>query len=77
VIDYTAVGVPIKLIHEAEGHVVTIELKNGEIYRGLLQEAEDTMNCKLNEGIVFLNLSYCLLYVYYSNSVMLTECFMQ
>lgn len=41
---------PIKLIHEAEGHVVTIELKNGEIYRGLLQESEDTMNCKLNEG---------------------------
>eukprot|EP00607_Mallomonas_marina_P003304 CAMPEP_0182428510 /NCGR_PEP_ID=MMETSP1167-20130531/23073_1 /TAXON_ID=2988 /ORGANISM="Mallomonas Sp, Strain CCMP3275" /LENGTH=107 /DNA_ID=CAMNT_0024611449 /DNA_START=126 /DNA_END=446 /DNA_ORIENTATION=- len=43
------IGVPIKLLHEAEGHVVTVELKNGEIYRGLLQEAEDTMNCKIGE----------------------------
>lgn len=55
-----AVGVPIKLIHEAEGHIVTIELKNGEIYRGLLQESEDTMNCKLNEGN-FLKLCILLL----------------
>eukprot|EP01035_Chromulina_nebulosa_P018229 gene18229-23898_t len=42
-------GVPIKLLHEAEGHVVTIELKVGDIYRGLLIEAEDTMNCQLKE----------------------------
>lgn len=48
---FTAAGVPIKLLHEGEGHVVTIELKNGEIYRGLLQEAEDTMNCQLKEGL--------------------------
>eukprot|EP01041_Mallomonas_annulata_P011711 gene11711-24542_t len=45
----TAIGVPIKLLHEAEGHVVTVELKNGEIYRGSLREAEDTMNCRLEE----------------------------
>lgn len=43
-------GVPIKLLHEAEGHVVTVELKNGEAYRGLLDEAEDTMNVRLSEG---------------------------
>ncbi|CAM9174694.1 unnamed protein product, partial [Choristocarpus tenellus] len=41
----TAVGVPIKLLHEGEGHGVTVELKNGEVYRGHLDEAEDTMNC--------------------------------
>ncbi|CAM9576798.1 unnamed protein product, partial [Scytosiphon promiscuus] len=41
----TAVGVPIKLLHEGEGHGVTVEMKNGEIYRGHLNEAEDTMNC--------------------------------
>ncbi|CAN0078669.1 unnamed protein product, partial [Ascophyllum nodosum] len=40
-----AVGVPIKLLHEGEGHGVTVEMKNGEIYRGHLNEAEDTMNC--------------------------------
>jgi small nuclear ribonucleoprotein D3 len=45
-------GVPIKLLHEAEGHVVTVELKNGETYRGLLDEAEDTMNVRLSEGTV-------------------------
>ena len=39
------------LLHEAEGHTVVVELKNGEIYRGLLEEAEDTMNCRLKEGL--------------------------
>jgi small nuclear ribonucleoprotein D3 len=35
-----SVGVPVKLLHEGEGHIVTIELKSGEIYRGTLLEAE-------------------------------------
>lgn len=39
-----------KLLHEGEGHIVTVELKNGEIYRGVLVEAEDTMNCQMKEG---------------------------
>ena len=43
-------GVPIKLLHEAESHIVTIELKSGEAYRGILSEAEETMNCQLREG---------------------------
>ena len=34
------IGVPIKLLHEAENHVVTIELKNGELYRGYLTDVE-------------------------------------
>ena len=42
-----SIGVPIKLLHEAVGHVVTIELKTGEVYRGTLLEAEDNMNCQL------------------------------
>ena len=37
----TSIGVPIKLMHECEGHIVTIELKSGELYRGTLVEAED------------------------------------
>mmetsp|Transcript_640 Transcript_640/g.1080 ORF Transcript_640/g.1080 Transcript_640/m.1080 type:complete len:118 (-) Transcript_640:153-506(-) len=46
-----SIGVPVKLIHEAENHVVTIELKSGELYRGTLHEAEDNMNCHLtNKG---------------------------
>ena len=34
-----SVGVPIKLLHEAANHVVTIEV-TGELYRGYLSEAE-------------------------------------
>jgi len=43
--------VPIKLLHEAEGHPVTIELRNGELYRGQLTLVEDTMNCQLKTVI--------------------------
>lgn len=42
-----SIGVTIKLLHEAVGHVVTIELKNGELYRGYLLDAEDSMNCRM------------------------------
>ena len=42
-----SIGVPIKLLHEAENHVITIELKTGELYRGYLVDAEDTMNCRM------------------------------
>eukprot|EP00640_Fibrocapsa_japonica_P004729 CAMPEP_0113943140 /NCGR_PEP_ID=MMETSP1339-20121228/19207_1 /TAXON_ID=94617 /ORGANISM="Fibrocapsa japonica" /LENGTH=133 /DNA_ID=CAMNT_0000947925 /DNA_START=122 /DNA_END=519 /DNA_ORIENTATION=+ /assembly_acc=CAM_ASM_000762 len=41
------VGIPIIMLHDAEGCIVTVELKNGETYRGLLDEAEDNMNCIL------------------------------
>lgn len=34
----TAIGVPIKILHEAEGHVVTLETTIGEVYRGKLIE---------------------------------------
>jgi small nuclear ribonucleoprotein D3 len=40
----SGLGIPVKLLHEAEGHVVTCELVNGEMYRGKLVEAEDNMN---------------------------------
>jgi len=42
-----SIGVPIKVLHEAEGHVVTCETKTGEVYRGKLVEAEDNMNCQM------------------------------
>jgi small nuclear ribonucleoprotein D3 len=43
------VGIPIKLLFEAEGMKITVELKSGDIYRGLLLGAEDTMNVSLSE----------------------------
>lgn len=42
-----SIGVPIKVLHEAEGHVITCETMTGEIYRGKLVEAEDNMNCQM------------------------------
>ena len=42
-----SIGVPIKLFHEARNHVVSIELKSGESFRGHLVEMDDTMNAVL------------------------------
>ena len=41
------VGIPLILLHDAEGGTVTIELKNGCIYKGILEDAQDNMNCTL------------------------------
>eukprot|EP00250_Pteridium_aquilinum_P012663 c20862_g1_i1 orf=439-834(-) len=47
-----SLGIPVKLLHEAEGHTVSIELKSGELYRGSLIECEDNWNCQL-ENITY------------------------
>lgn len=43
-----SIGVPVKLLHECKHHIVTVELKNNEYYRGYLVDAEDSMNCRLD-----------------------------
>ncbi|KAF1837734.1 Sm-like ribonucleo protein [Decorospora gaudefroyi] len=45
----STIGIPIKLLNEAAGHIVTLELSNGEVYRGKLIEAEDNMNVQLKD----------------------------
>lgn len=60
---YTVLSVPVKLLKEGEGHMVTVELKTGEVYRGLLVESEDTMNLHLSEGallIGFIDVHSCI-----------------
>src|SRR6218665_1444963 len=42
-----SIGVPVKILHEAEGHIITLETNTGEEYRGKLIEAEDNMNCQM------------------------------
>lgn len=42
------IGVPLKVLHEAEGHIITVETNTGEIYRGKLIEAEDNMNSQMS-----------------------------
>ncbi|EGB03608.1 hypothetical protein AURANDRAFT_8431, partial [Aureococcus anophagefferens] len=44
------VGVPLILMHDGEGTIVTIECKNGDTYRGFLDETEDNMNCVLKDA---------------------------
>jgi small nuclear ribonucleoprotein D3 len=46
-----SVGVPIKLFREAESHAVTVELKSGDVYRGTLEESEDTLSCLLKDVV--------------------------
>jgi small nuclear ribonucleoprotein D3 len=43
------IGIPIKLLHESQGHIVTVELTNGQVYRGKLLEAEDNCNAQLKD----------------------------
>lgn len=43
------IAVPLKLLHEAQGLTVTVELKNGCLYRGRLHQVEDSMNMQLRE----------------------------
>merc|ERR1711959_233993 len=48
------VGIPVKLIHESIGHIVTVELKTGEVYRGDMISAEDNWNCQLGNVLATL-----------------------
>jgi len=53
VVGNNRVGIPIVLLHDAEGAVVTVETKNGELIRGLLFEAEDQMNVYLKHAVIY------------------------
>ncbi len=45
-----SVGIPILLLHDTQGAEVTIELKDGCTYHGLLEECQDNMNCTLKNA---------------------------
>jgi small nuclear ribonucleoprotein D3 len=47
----TTIGVPVKLLHECEGHKISVELQNGELYRGTLVDAEDCMNLQMQQVV--------------------------
>lgn len=54
-----SLGVPLKIMHEAVHHIVTVELKSGETFTGYMAECEvyivliisfkDTMNIRLDD----------------------------
>ena len=53
------VGIPIILLHDAEGGTITVELKNGCLYRGILEEAQDNMNCTIKVSLYIFIIGYC------------------
>ena len=52
VVGNNRVGIPIVVLHDAEGAVIEVETKKGELIRGLLFEAEDMMNLYIKNCIV-------------------------
>lgn len=46
------IGLPIKVLHEAKGLVVSLEMKTGQTYRGRLISVEDNMNLQLKDVTV-------------------------
>lgn len=52
VVGNNRVGIPIVVLHDAEGAVIEVETKNGELIRGLLFEAEDQMNLYIKNAVI-------------------------
>lgn len=47
-------GVPVKLLKECIGKKISVEACNGDVFRGLLDEAEENMSISLSEVKVVL-----------------------
>ncbi|CAH1449202.1 unnamed protein product [Lactuca virosa] len=54
-----SLGIPVKLLHEAASHIVAVELKSGELYRGSLVKCEDNWNCQV-ENVTFTAKIKCI-----------------
>ena len=52
VVGNNRVGIPIVVLHDAEGAVVEVETKSGELIRGILFEAEDQMNLYVKNAVI-------------------------
>lgn len=44
----TDIGVPIKILHESEGHNIKLETILKDIIEGKLEQAEDNMSCHMS-----------------------------
>jgi small nuclear ribonucleoprotein D3 len=52
VVGNNRVGIPIVVLHDAEGAVIEVETLKGELIRGLLFEAEDMMNLYIKNAVI-------------------------
>lgn len=48
----SSIGVPVKLLYEAQGLIISVELETGQLYRGKLCGIEDNLNIQLREVTV-------------------------
>ena len=46
----STIGIPIKLLNEAQGHIVTLEITSGQTYRGKLLEGKMAPRALLATG---------------------------
>ncbi|KAF5846256.1 hypothetical protein GGP41_003673 [Bipolaris sorokiniana] len=51
----STIGIPIKLLNEAAGHIVTLEITSGEVYRGKLIEGTRGRGVGLARGRATVN----------------------
>ena len=47
----TGIGIPTLLLHEGEGLIVTLELRDGTTVRGMLDSSQDNFNCIMKDAI--------------------------
>jgi small nuclear ribonucleoprotein D3 len=52
----STIGIPIKLLNEAQGHVITLEITTGQVYRGKLLESTYSLPVFVTVHIETLNL---------------------
>ena len=50
----SSLGIPVKLLHESLGHVITVELKTGQLYRGKLLEGMSSRDSFIKKLADFL-----------------------
>lgn len=48
----STIGIPIKLLNEAQGHIVTLEITSGQTYRGKLLEGKTAPCAARHDGQV-------------------------
>merc|ERR1719167_4618 len=44
----TTIGIPIKVLHETEGHIIKVKLNNEVTYKGRVESVDDFMNIILS-----------------------------
>jgi len=55
----SGLGVPVKLLHESLGHIITVELKTGQLYRGKLAEGVCFMRSRFTSRVLTISCLVC------------------